>query len=44
MHGVVACYLGLIDADLVVAIACSYRPKGHPGQPAERLAQLARKR
>jgi len=41
--GVVTYYLRLIDEDVVVAIACSYRPKAHPGQLAERLAQLARK-
>jgi CubicO group peptidase (beta-lactamase class C family) len=39
--GVVTYYLRHLDEDAVVAIACSYRPKDHPAQLAERLLRIA---
>ncbi len=39
--GVVTYYLRLLEKDVVVAIACSYSPKDHPGTLAEGLARKA---
>jgi CubicO group peptidase (beta-lactamase class C family) len=38
--GVVTWYARHLDADYVIALACSYEPKSHPAQIGERLARI----
>lgn len=40
VQGVVTWYIRHLDLDYVVALACSYEPKTHPSQIAEKLAKI----